>query len=226
MGRLVLGGAVSTLALLTSIGAASAQQLTVWQGTINSDWSEAGNWSGGVPGAGGTAIDGGIASEIVMSGDSATVDFMYFGPAGFRFELNASDLTVNYNFLVDTLDLIDSDLITGSLRAVTLNLSGASTVDAASIDFDIRDSDSVAIVDGPNAQLTAGELIFEAQDTAFTHTFTARNGATVESGEAFVGFTYSLEGVARSDVTMNVSGAGTTWANAGVLYLGGNNRRI
>jgi outer membrane autotransporter protein len=218
IGRIVTGGAVSALALLASISAANAQT-TVWQGTASSDWSDPANWSLGVPALGYSATDGGVPSETVLSGPTPKLNFVGFFSPGFRFELNSTDLTVDV-IIADTLEMIDSDLITAQLRVINLNVEGDSMIEAERVTLDSSRSNSVGLVDGPQAVLhTDFELSLYAGEGEFSHSLTALNGATVETGEARVGYADAFEGRAYSDVEVNLLGGGTTWTNAGVLYL-------
>lgn len=203
-------GALTLLCVLASSLSLAAQAQTLWTGTTGS-WFEAANWSAGVPDAstvasidnGGTAeiaTDGAAAASITLGHDLGDTGFLTASGAG-RFAVTA-DLSVGYG---GTGTLLVSDGATVSDYSGEIGYSIDSTTGAT----------GTATVQGAGSSWSSEYELYVGYGTG---TLDILDGASVSDYYGYIGYYPEFPG--RSNGTVNVDGAGSTWTHASTFLVG------
>lgn len=201
-----------------------------WLGTSSNDWSTAGNWSAGVPGAGTDVnIDTVTPNPTVLNGGAATVGTVTVGTSA------SGSLVVSGGGTLDGVAGIVGDGV-NSNGTVTVDGAGSKWTNSSELDvgnrgtgtLDITNggavsnfrtilgsntgSNATVTVDGVGSTWTNGDLLYVGANGAAS--LTISNGGKVQN-------TLAMVGAGNGTGTVDVSGVGSTWTNNGDLTVGG-----
>src|SRR5262245_60990644 len=198
------------LALLLIVPAIGVAQ-TVWTNGTG-DWFVGTNWSAGVPDSSTQGqINNGGAAQITTSGAAAASILLGWNDVGELGNLSISGagrLTVQ------------QDLAVGGLGNGTFNItSGAQVFDfSGEVGYTITSHPGVsgnATVDGAGSNWTHANELYVGYGTG---TLTISNGVTVLDAFGYLGYFGEFPG--RSNGTVTVTGAGSSWTNSNDLFVG------
>ncbi|MDX8455575.1 autotransporter domain-containing protein [Mesorhizobium sp. VK9D] len=198
-----------------------------WTGAVSSDWSDAGNWAGGVPTSGVDAyVDRVTPNATVVGAAGAQADQLYVGYSG------TGELTIRNGGAVSNIDgylglhadstgtvTVDGvgstwtnsgDLHVGRGGTGTLTIQNGGKVSNTGYIGTNGDSTGTATVDGDGSSWTNSGFL--AVGWVGTGELTIRNGGAVSNDTGWIG--------AWAESTGTVTVDGSSWTNSDDLYVG------
>ena len=199
------------IAVLLFVVPAIASAQTIWtDGT--GDWFVGTNWSAGVPNS----------STQAQINNNGTAQVTASGAAAASILLGWNDVSELGNLSISGAGrlTVQQDLAVGGLGNGTFSItSGAQVSDfSGEVGYTVTSHPGVsgnATVDGAGSSWTHG---FELYVGYGTGTLTISNGATVSDAFGYLGYFGEFPG--RSNGTVTVTGAGSSWTNSNDLFLG------
>lgn len=189
---------------------ASTLPTSTWNGTTNSDWNTATNWTGGVPGSGNIANfdNAGNGNTTISLGGTRPVFALRFNPGAVAYTLGSSseqfDIDGGGSIQVAS-GVTNSQTVNAKVNALGgLNITNNSTSAALTIGSDVTSSSSLAVD-------TAGTVNLNGPVT--------NNGSLTVSGAGTATFNGVIGGAGA--LTSNMSGTFVT--NAQHTFSGGTN---
>jgi T5SS/PEP-CTERM-associated repeat protein len=199
------------IAVLLFVVPAIASAQTIWtDGT--GDWFVGTNWSAGVPNS----------STQAQINNNGTAQVTASGAAAASILLGWNDVSELGNLSISGAGrlTVQQDLAVGGLGNGTFSITNGAQVSdfSGEVGYTVTSHPGVsgnATVDGAGSSWTHG---FELYVGYGTGTLTISNGATVSDAFGYLGYFGEFPG--RSNGTVTVTGAGSSWTNSNGLFVG------
>jgi autotransporter-associated beta strand protein len=214
-------------ALLLAIAAAGLIRpaaATIWDGTIDTDLSNAGNWSSGLPGS--AEFSSAIAPDPTV-GDLSPTDIFFTGTSK-SYNVGGGTITISGSGNIDTFTSPQPQTFSNALLSVTVTNSlnrgiiagssvtgtGKLTINSTVFNFS---STGAGNIRAANGDIDITSTTFTATGGG-TQTINAQNAARTITITPAINVGNNTNAAATSNIT--IAGAGTTRANGGFTGTG------
>lgn len=211
--------AAALTALLTAAGQTTQAASSTWNGTVSTAWTNAANWSPGIPDVGGDVVIANTTANNMSLSDSRTIGSVLFGDTGGR----TAAFSINNTVAANSLTMTNGLTANGALGAV-INLFRIPTTIGADQTWSIAGTPGAVTADSGIGVVTRGSPVQTPFNLSGNLTKTGSGQLTFIGANITNNGNLTInQGVVKfnggSTTVMSVSGGGSIIINNGTKLM-------